>query len=186
MKIITPADVRPDVLAYLEGWYDKAKKRQEQNEKEFLLSFGEFLNLWGRRRLRTLAQWMDDGSLYARNRKSTKTDPNLNGYVLSPISFAATQQPVRTAQNMQICTRGKALQDCKMKKGDKHSEKSKARISNSTKGKPKSAKHRAKIAASCTGVSKGPMDDAGKLARSDAAKAYWARRKAEEAAAQIG
>lgn len=183
MKIITPSDVRPDVLAYLEGWYDKAKKRQEGYGKTFLLSFGEFLNLWGRRRLRTLEEWADKEILYYRNRKSTKDDPNLNGYVLSPISFAATQEDIRTAQNMQICTRGKSLFDCRMKKGDKHSDKSKARISDSTKGKPKSDEHRAKIAASCKGVSKGPMDEAGKLARSEAAKAHWARKRAEKAAA---
>ncbi len=159
MKIIVPEDVRPDIREYLQGWFDKAKARQEAKGAKFLLSFGEFLNLWGRRRIRSLEQWMDDGSLYARQRRGTKDDQNLNGYVLSPISFAASQEKVCTAQNMQICTRGKALHDCRMKKGDKHTEESKARISKSTRGKPKSAEHRQKIAESCRGQKRGPMSD---------------------------
>lgn len=181
MKIITPSDVRPDINTYLTGWYEKAKARQEAKGKRFLISYGDFLNLWGMRRLRKLAEWMDDGSLYVRQRKHTKDNPNPNGYVLTPIDFAASQANELTPENMTITTRGQSLQNCKMKKGDKHSAKSRGKISQSTTGVPKSDSHRQNISESMKGKNTGPMSEEGKAARSAAMKAYWERRRAAAA-----
>jgi len=182
MKIITAEDVRPDICQFLQGWFNKAKARQEAKGKTFNLTFGEFLTLWGKRRLTKLAEWKDKGTLYVNCRRPTPSDPNSYGYVLAPISFAASRETVYDATTLQICTRAKALEDCKMKKGDKHSEESKARISASTKGVEKKPEHRAKISKSMKGKNTGPMDNAGKTARSIAAKAYWDRVRAEKAA----
>ena len=181
MNIITEDDLRTDINDYLKGWYEKSKKFQEGKGKTFQLSYVDYLNLWGKRRIRSLTQWMDDGSLFIRQRRHTVQNPNPNGYVLAPVSFAASQEVVLTAENMAISTRATALQNCKMKKGDKHREDSKARISAKTKGVKKSDTHRAKISQSMKGKNTGRMDDAGKESRSAAMKAYWAKKKAKNA-----
>lgn len=177
MNIITADDLRPDIRAYLEGWFEKASARQIGKGKRFLLSFGEFLTLWGKRRIRSLEQWMDDGSLYVRQRKHTPEAPNLNGYVLSYVSFAASQSGSMTPENAQICTRGKSLMDCRMGKGDKHSEKSKARISASKAGVALSEKHRGNISASMTGMKRGPMSQADKDKRAASVRATLAAKR---------
>ena len=179
MKIITAADVRSDVCDYLQGWFDKAKARQEAKGNKFNLTFGDFLNLWGMRRIKSLTEWMDDGSLFVRQRRHTKDNPNLTGYVLSYKSFAASQCGYMDETNAQICTRAKSFEDCKMKKGDKHSEASKAAISVKTAGVPKSEEHRAKIAKSMKGMKRGPMSQAEKDKRAASVRATLARKKAE-------
>lgn len=178
MNPIIEGDLRADINNYLRGWFEKAKKRQEEKGKLFHLTYGDFLNLWGKRRIRDLTKWMDDGSLFVRQRKGTKDNPNLNGYVLSPKSFAAAGERVMTADNMEICTRGTALHNCKMKKGDTHREESRARISAKTKGVPKSDAHKLNISQSMIGKNTGPMDEDGKASRSAGMRAYWERRRA--------
>jgi len=175
-------DLRADILQYLEGWFEKAKVRQEGKGKTFNLSFGEFLDLWGKRRIRSLTEWMDDGSLYARQRKHTADNPNLSGYVFAPISFAASRETVVTKSNYQICTRGKSLNDCRMGKGDSHSAASREAISRKTRGVGKSPEHRAKIARSMTGMKRGPMSEAEKAKRSATVKATLATKRAGGAA----
>ena len=115
----------------------------------------------------------------ARMRRSTPDDPNDNGYVFSPISFAASQSDVQDKTNMQICTRGKAKLDCRMKKGDKHTPQSIARISKSKSGKKNSDDHNRKIAATMTGMKRRPMTDAEKADKREKALAYHARKRAE-------
>lgn len=180
MAIITEGDLRADINDYLKGWFEKARKRQEGKGKLFQLTYGDFLNLWGKRRIRNLTKWKDDGSLYFRQRKGTKDDPNLSGYVLSPRSFAAAGEHVVNAENMEICTRGTSLHNCKMKKGDTHSDASRARISDKTRGVPKTDAHKAKIGQSMKGKNTRPMDEQGKASRSAGMKAFWAAKRAEE------
>lgn len=179
MKIITPTDLRSDIHDYLQGWFEKSKARQTAKGVKFELSFGDFLNLWGQRRIASLEKWMDDGSLFVRQRKSTKEDQNLNGYVLTFISFAESKTNVMTPQNAQICTRGKSLHDCSMKKGDTHTPESIAKISASTVGVPKTEEHKAAISASMKGKTKGPMSDEEKAKRSVSVKATLAKKKAD-------
>lgn len=176
--MIHPDDIRADIREYLQGWFDKAKTRQEGKGKTFNLSFGEFIELWGNRRIRSLMQWMDDGSLYARQRRHTAENPNLHGYVFAPVSFAASREQTVTASNYQVCTRGKALNDCRMGKGDRHTDASRAAISRKTRGVKKSPEHRQRIAASMTGMKRGPMSDAEKAKRSASVRATLAAKKA--------
>lgn len=175
---IHPDDIRVDIRDYLEGWYIKAKARQESKGKTFNVSFGDFIELWGKRRIRSLTQWMDDGSLHASQRKHTKDDPNLKGYVFAPISFAASREMDVTKSNYQICTRGKSLNDCRMQRGDTHSAASRAAISRKTSGVSKTPEHRAKISGTMTGMKRGPMSEAEKVKRSNAVKVTLAAKRA--------
>lgn len=183
MSAVDQSKVREDILAYLQSWFEKVHAKKANKGVTLNLSFQEWLDLWGKRRISSLTKWKDEGSLMARMRRSTPDDLNDNGYVFSPISFAASQSDVQDKANMQICTRGKAKLDCRMKKGDKHTPQSIARISKSKSGKKNSDDHNRKIAATMTGMKRRPMTDAEKADKREKALAYHARKRAEKEAA---
>lgn len=183
---VDAASIREDILEYLQKWFDKVHAKKVRQGKTLNLTFQEWLDLWGKRRINSLTQWQDQGYLYAKMRRSTKDDPNDNGYVFSPISFAASRSLVQDKSNMQICTRGQAKLDCRMKKGDKHTDDSIAKISNKKKGVTRNPDSNRKTSETMKGMKRRPMTPAEKEKKREKALAYHARRRAEKEAAANG
>lgn len=177
---VDAAFIREDILEYLQSWFHRKHREKARNGIMLNLTFQEWLDLWGKRRINSLTQWKDQGTLYVRMRRATKEDSNPNGYVFSPVSFAASQSLVQDKSNMQICTRGKAAIDCRMKKGDKHTERSIAKISNTKKGIKRNPDSNRKTSETMTGMTRRPMTPAEKEKKREKALAYHAGRKAEK------
>lgn len=158
---------------YLRSWFATSMAYQISKGRRFELTYAEFLELWGARRLRTMQKHMDNGSVYNRMNAS-----NGYGYVVTWKSYAAKQSGVMNAETAQVCTRDKSRRDNAMKKGDTHTPAARKAISDSKLGKSHSADHRAAISASLKGIKRGPMSQADKDRRSASMKATLAAKKA--------
>lgn len=168
----------PKLESFLRSWHRTSGQTQRDNGKQFDLSFDDFLGLWSKSQLRNAERWCADGSLYLRLNSDSE-----RAYVLSWVSYAASQGPVMNRHTAQICTRKQSAQACLPQKGDTLGERHKARISKKLTGQSKSEKHRANISASMQGVHKGRKGDATESANKSAgASARWARFRAEREA----
>lgn len=165
---------------YLRGWFAKSRDYQLKEGRLFELTYEDFIELWGTRRLLTMEQHLSNGSVYNRMNAA-----NLFGYVLTWKSYSAAQTGVMTKENAQVCIRSKSIADNKMKKGDKHKPSARAKISAAKQGKTHSASHKQNISASLTGVKKGPMSAEHKANLSAAMKASRAARKAAQLGGQL-
>lgn len=165
----------PALTAYMQGWYAKVAQKQTKRGIAFELTYDDFLALWGARRLATMQKHMDDGSIYAR-----MSGGNPFAFVVTWKSYAAKQSGVMNIETAQVCTRSKSKADNGMRKGDKHSQEVKDRISASKQGKTHSESHRQALSKALTGVKKGPMSAEHKAKLSAAMKAARALQKAAQ------
>lgn len=171
----------PQLSLFLQGWYEKAELRQSGKGRIIDLSYEDFLGLFSKRQLDTLEKHMADGSIYGRQNRENKY-----ALVLSWKSFALSQAGVMHPEAMQICARWKSEADCRMGKGDKHSAKSKAKISKARTGTTHKPETKAKISSSMQGVNVGRKDTPETTAKRGAGqRARWDRIRAEKAA-QLG
>ena len=165
----------PELTAYMQSWFDKVAQKQTKRGITFALTFDEFLELWGTRRLATMQKHMEDGSIYAR-----MSGNNPFAFVVTWKSYAAKQAGVMNSETAQVCTRSKSKADNGMRKGDKHSQAVKDRISASKQGKTHSESHRLALSQALIGKKRGPMTEEHKAKLSAAMKAARARRRAAE------
>lgn len=172
------SDLTAELTAYLNSWYETAKAKQTKRGVAFHLSFDEFLELWGTRRLRTMQKHMDDGTIYKR-----MNGENPFAFVFTWKNYRAKQQGVMCRETAQVCTRQKSRMDCSMKKGDEHTPSAKAKIAAKKLGIPRDDDTKAKISKSMKGKNRKPMSEEQKLVRKLAAQASWAERKAAKGGA---
>lgn len=172
-------EISEKLNGYLESWFATSRAYQLGKGRRFELTYPEFLELWGAKRLRTMQKHMDNGSVYARMNAG-----NMFGFVLSWKSYAAKQTGILCFETAQVCMRQKSRRDCAMKKGDKHTPAARKKISSAKTGKPHSAEHKKAISESLTGIKRGPMSQAEKDKRSASAKATHAAKRAARLAGE--
>lgn len=166
--------------SFLRSWHATSRKTQTDAGKRFELTYEDFLALWSPKQIAELEKRIDAGSLYM-----WLNSKNLDAYVLSWKSYADSQGEVMNKDTACIVKRRASFKMCRIGKGDKHSEKSKELISFKLTGKSKPDQHKAKIASSMLGVHVGRTGTEEESKRkSEAAKARWARVRAEKAAAK--
>lgn len=168
-----------ELNTYMRGWYDKVAQKQSKRGILFALTYEDFLELWGQRRLATMQKHLDDGTIYAR-----MSGNNPFAFVVTWKSYAAKQSGVMNLETAQVCTRSKSKSDNGMRRGDKHSQEVKDRISASKLGKTHSEDHRKALSAALTGVKKGPMSAEHKAKIAASMKAARAASKAAQQAGQ--
>ena len=158
--------------AFLQGWLETSRAYQASKGRVCALTYAEFLELWGAKRLRVMDKYMADGSIYNRMNAG-----NGYGFTLTWKSYAAKQTGVLNMETAQVCMRDKSRRDNAMKKGDEHTQEAKDRISAAKRGKTHSAAHRQAISESMKGMKRGPMSQAEKDKRSATLKATLAAKK---------
>lgn len=172
---ITPlqGEISEKLDTYLLSWFATSRAYQLGKGRRFELTYAEFLELWGAKRLRTMQKHMDNGSVYARMNAS-----NMFGFVLTWKSYAAKQTGILCRETAQVCMRQKSRRDNTMKKGDRHTPEAIEKISAAKRGKTHSAEHKKAISESMKGIKRGPMSQEEKDKRSASMKATLAAKRA--------
>jgi hypothetical protein len=154
--------MKPNIQAFLEDKFEASRIYQTGRGIQFSLTFDQYIALWGKRRLATLARWADEGTLLSRMK-----NPDY-GYTLNWTSRAARDAGVMDASTARIVHRAAGRAEFSWQRGDKHSAEAKARIASTLTGYRQETDHVAKRAAAQRGVKRGPMSQAHKDAISAA------------------
>ena len=59
MSAVDQSTVREDILSYLQSWFEKVHAKKAKKGITLNLSFQEWLELWGKRRISSLTKWKD-------------------------------------------------------------------------------------------------------------------------------
>jgi len=146
--------MRDDIRDYLQRCYDSAKAYQTSKGRGFALTFSDYIQLWGTRRITKLTSLKDDGRLHVR------MGDKAFGWVLTWRSRKAFLTGCMDRDTAQITTRQASKQACTLSKGEKHT--------------PEAIE---KIRAARTDTR---HSDATKEKQSAAMKAYWAAKRGAE------
>jgi hypothetical protein len=129
-----------DVLAFLSGRHAISKRYQEGRGVDFQITVSEFVALFNTYRRNAILGIMRKSGVAGLNKIMRHKE---KGWVLTWTSGKA--QPVMTAAIVSIMTRKVSKRNAQFKKGDRHSEKSKAAISKKKKGVAQAPDHSAAI-----------------------------------------
>jgi hypothetical protein len=149
---------------WLRTQYEKSRGYQIGNGIQFNLKFQEYIDLWGARRLRRLEQLIRDGLIegFQRHKKWAwvltwrRKEDRLHGD-MNPATAV-------------IATREESTRKFFLKKGEKHSDKTKKSIGDKHRGKTITQKHRNAISAAKKGKRQTPAQIAKRVAATKATR----------------
>ncbi|WP_120009118.1 hypothetical protein [Teichococcus vastitatis] len=172
MKTYTPEDV----VAFLTGRYEAARRYQTGKGVDFQLTLSQYLSLYTSFRRNTLLKHLNKRGLnaFAKMFRDPETGLVLTWKTGKPAA-------VMTVNDVQIMTRKQSIKNAQFKKGDRHSEKTKARQSLVKTGIACSREKADKIAKTLTGTK--DSDETREKKRLKAQE-RWARVRAQKVAMQ--
>jgi hypothetical protein len=136
----------PDMRTWLEQQFARAERYQTSRGIHFELTFEEYADLWGPKRLNDAVQLMKAGRLLARMRHPDR------GWVLSWSNKNARKTGVMNKHTARILQRLTSKLRFYLQKGERHTDAARAKIGAAKRGKPLSVAHKEAIRAARTGV----------------------------------
>lgn len=161
-------NAQPATLAWLEAHYQGREKYQTGRGIQFALTFSEYVNLWGIKKLKQVTKLIESGRIGNRMRHPEK------GWVLSWISREAREAGEMNSATARILQRNSSKHRFYLKTGDKHTDDAKRRIGDAKRGKPLSDEHKQSIRESRLGV---PQSEEHKAKRFAAIRATKQRQR---------
>nr|WP_083916184.1 hypothetical protein [Methylobacterium sp. B34] len=163
-------DGQDATAAWLEAHYQGRKSYQTGRNIRFVLTFSQYVELWGMKRLKQVAKLIAAGRIARRMRHPEK------GWVLSWISKKARKAGEMNFTTARILQRNSSKYRFYLKAGDTHNDEAKRRIGDAKRGKPLSKGHKEAIRDARLGVSQSEEHKAKRIAAIRATK----QRKREE------
>ncbi|WP_342166992.1 hypothetical protein [Methylobacterium sp. SD21] len=161
---------------WLEKHYRGRMAYQVSRGKIFALSFADYVNLWGLRKLREVAKLIETGKLTRRMRHPDK------GWVLSWISKEAREAGEMNATTARILQRNSSKLRFYLQAGDTHTDVAKRKIGDAKRGKALSDAHKQAIREARIGVKQSAEHKAKRIAAMRATKQLQRERRAQSAA----
>lgn len=137
-------------MDWLRGQYERSRNYQTARGIQFDLKLSEYINLWSPKRLRRLDELVHDGTIDAFQKHRQWA------WVLTWRSKEDRLYGVMNAATAVIATRAESEKKFYLKKGEKHSEKTKKAIGAKHRGKKISKEHRKAIGDSKRGKQQTP------------------------------
>ncbi|MGT2477863.1 NUMOD3 domain-containing DNA-binding protein [Methylobacterium oryzae CBMB20] len=168
------------LIDYLNERYAKSRATQEQAKRIFDLTEREHLALWEAKPLfvtklaAKLNKSKDSADSYMRSEL---------GPCLSWVTKQARKDGVMNRDTAEVISHRDSEKRFRMQPGERHREESKQKISRSKKGVKHTEARKAKVSAALTGVAKSAESNS---KRSASMKAYWAKKRDDEAARKTG
>jgi hypothetical protein len=158
--------ISDDTIQLLNDCYQKSKDRQTRQTVDFQLTREQYFELVMDHH--RAAMRIDDR--YAKWLQSNQRKPFKLGYVLSWISYAAFYKGIMSVETACFVNKDQSKKNCRMKSGDKHTAKTKAKIGKKLKGRVFSAETKAKFAKAKIGSTQSEETKARR-------KATWLKKK---------
>lgn len=156
--------ISQECMNWLRGQYDRSHSYQTSLGVQFNLKFAEYVKLWGPKRLRRLAELLQQGALEAFQRHSKWA------WVLTWRRKEDKLFGDMNAATAVITTREISKKKFYLKKGEKHSDKTKKSIGDKHRGKTITQRHRNAISASKRGKPQTPAQIAKRVAATKATR----------------
>lgn len=158
--------------AFVARWHESVAAYQTKQGRTFDLTLAQFESVIAPHQRRTIEKHIKAGSLdgFMKHRQW--------GYVFSWASKEACLTGVMNTSTAKVMTRMASERMNALKKGDKHSDRTKARIGAAKRGRPQSEAHVALRAEAQRGVKRGPISEETKAKIKAAAFAREAAKRA--------
>lgn len=169
-------DVQMATMEWLEVHYRGREKYQTGRGIQFALTFSEYVDLWGIKKLKQVTKLIDSGKIGSRMRHPEK------GWVLSWISREAREMGEMNSATARILQRNSSKHRFYLKAGDTHTDDAKRRIGDAKRGKPLSSEHKQSIRASRLGVPQSAEHKAKRIAAIRATKQLQRESRSMQAA----
>ena len=182
-----PRDKVEDFVEKMFKFYSRSAAYQATQDVRFELTFDDYLELFEPRLLNSMARSFAKGTIEARQSSE-------HAFVLSWKSRQHKLAGVMNAESALICPRKVSIHNCRYLPGEERDEKARKKMSDKKKGKKRPEAVKQKIAETKTGQTyddahrkaisdalKGkPKSAASNERRAEAAKAYWAAKRAAQ------
>ncbi len=161
------------IQEWLEKHYRGRMAYQIGRGKIFALSFSDYVDLWGLRKLKQVAKLIEEGKLTKRMRHPDR------GWVLSWTSKEARETGVMNITTARILQRNSSKHRFYLKAGDTHTDTAKRKIGDAKRGKSLSEDHKQAIREARIGVAQSADHKAKRIAAMKATKQRQREAKAQ-------
>ncbi|WCS25643.1 hypothetical protein LOK46_02010 [Methylobacterium sp. NMS14P] len=163
-EIMTWLKTQAATQEWLEKHYRGRMAYQTGRGKIFALSFSDYVDLWGLRKLKQVAKLIEDGKLTKRMRHPDR------GWVLSWTSKEAREAGEMNITTARILQRNSSKHRFYLKAGDTHTDAAKRKIGDAKRGKSLSEDHKQAIREARIGVPQSAEHKAKRIAAIRATK----------------
>jgi hypothetical protein len=178
-QIMTWLETKGATKDWLEKHYRGRQAYQTNRGKIFALSFSDYVDLWGLRRLKEVDKLIETGKLTRRMRHPDR------GWVLSWTSKEAREAGEMNCTTARILQRNSSKHRFYLKAGDTHTEAAKLKIGDAKRGKPLSDTHKQAIREARLGVTQSEEHKAKRIAAIRATKQRQREQQAQLAAQAV-